>query len=217
MSAGGEPRSFRVPYGLDARGRLVARQDAVRGEPYACPACGAALVVRAGPRVSRNFAHRPSTACDGETALHRAAKLRVREVVQAARAGGPTPALVAACRGCRAEFDAGFPLASFDTVTVEARLASGRVVDVLLGKGEVPRLAVEVFVSHRVAADKATDLGCPWIEVAADELLAQPLRWRIRAGELRTERCPRCRALASLHARRLAEALARAGLARPPG
>jgi hypothetical protein len=216
MPAARPERSFRVPYGLDEHGRLVARQDAVRGRAYACPACGEALVLRAGPRVSRNFAHRPSPVCSGETALHRAAKLLVKQVADDALTGGPGIDLRIPCATCRAEFTIGVPLASFDASSVEVRLQSGRVVDVLLSKDGQPRLGVEVFVSHRVDGRKAGALDIAWIEVDADELVAHPRRWRARASKLRRERCPRCRAVESLRRQHLGHALAHAGLVCPP-
>lgn len=215
MSA--ETKSFRVPYGLDAQNHLVARQDAVREQSYTCPSCGAALVFRAGPRVSRNFAHRPSPTCNGETALHRAAKLLIKQVVGEALTGGPKIELLAPCGDCREEFDVGVPLASFDAVTVEAHLPSGRVVDVLLIKDGVPRLGIEVFVSHRVDADKARDLDFPWIEVVGAEIVERPRRWKAHAGKLLVERCRNCRARESLREQDLERALHKAGLVCPPG
>lgn len=217
MPADGETRSFRVPYGLDVDGHLVARQDAVRKRSYTCPACGVALVFRAGPRVSRNFAHRPSAACDGETALHRTAKLLIKQVVDEALTGGPPIELFASCAECRKEFEVGFPLARVDAAIVEARLPSGRVVDVLLVKDGAPRLGVEVLVSHRVDAAKASDLECPWIEVAGAEIAERPRRWQARAGKLRSQRCRKCRALNELRQERCELALRQAGLECPPG
>lgn len=213
----GENRNFRVPYGLNADGCLVARQDAVRGQSYVCPACGVALVFRAGQRVSRNFAHRPSAACDGETALHRVAKLLIKQVVDAALAGGPALVLFVPCAECHKQFEVGFPLGSVDAATVEARLPSGRVVDVLLAKDGVPRLGVEVFVTHQVDAAKANDLECPWIEVTGADIAEQPRRWRARSARLRSQRCHKCREFEKLRQERRDLALRQAGLECPPG
>lgn len=217
MPADGETRSFRVPYGLDVDGRLVARQDAGRGLSYACPACGVALVFRAGPRVSRNFAHRPSAACDGETALHRTAKLLIKRTVEDALAGRSVIELFAPCDECSKEFKVGFPFASVDSVTVEARIPSGRVVDVLLFKNGDPCLGVEVFVSHRVDAAKASDLNFPWIEVAGVDITSEPCMWRARAGKLKDQRCRTCHEFEKLRQEQCEFALRQAGLECPPG
>lgn len=217
MPAGGETRSFHVPHGLDADGRLVARQDAVRGQSYMCPACGAPLVFRAGTRVSRHFAHRASAACDGETALHRTAKLLIKQVVEDALAGGSAIKLFFPCVECSEKFEVGFPLESVDGATLEARLPSGRVVDVLLVKGGAPRLAVEVFVSHRVDAAKASDLDFPWIEVTGADITTNPCLWTARAGKLRSQRCRKCREFEKLYQARCELALREARLECPPG
>ncbi|GAC1532067.1 MAG: hypothetical protein NVS3B10_27240 [Polyangiales bacterium] len=69
----------------------------------------------------------------------------------------------------------------------EVRLPSGRVVDVaLLGPAGLLIAAVEVFRTHRVDEDKASDLGAPWLEVDARDVcrsegrVLSPLRDKLR-------------------------------------
>ena len=185
-----EPRSkgFRVPLGRDVGGSLVDPVRAIRGEVYCCPGCDSRLVLRKGSKVRHHFAHKASTTCSGESALHQTAKLLVAEQV----ANG-SPTFILECETCRQPFNVPFPRDRDLTAAVEYRLPNGRVVDVAALYNQTPQLGVEVFVSSAVDERKAVDLDLPWIELAAEEVVDSPDVWRARQHGLQVRSCRVCR------------------------
>jgi len=166
-----ESASFRIPVARDAEGgggRLVSPEDAVKGRRYACPSCAGAVVLHAGAKKRRHF-HHHAAGCSEETVLHLAAKELVVQAIEAWTAGAPSPVFVRRCAepGCEACTQQPLPKKVLRAVP-ELRVPSGHVVDVgLLGPADLPIAAIEVLVSHEVDAEKAFELGLPWIEVDA--------------------------------------------------
>ncbi len=162
--------SFVVPYARDARGALVAPDEAERTRAYRCPECDGAVDLHAGARKRRHFHHRTGTACSSESVAHRTATELVADAVRRWRAGeGPAPRFVRgrAADGCDHSAEQAAPSKVIDAAC-EHRLPSGRVVDVvLLARGGIPVAAVEVCRTHEVDADKRLALPLPWIEVDA--------------------------------------------------
>jgi Competence protein CoiA-like family len=165
---------FRVPLGRTHAGALVAPEDGRKGGAYACPACGSRLSLHAGEKKRRHFHHLAGDACSSETALHAAAKQLVAAAVDEHVLGsGPSPVFVRRCAAacdatCRQELPR-----KVGGARLEARLASGRVVDVGLFARAAPALfvaAIEIHVTHAVDDDKALDVEVPWIEVEAEEV-----------------------------------------------
>jgi len=188
-----DPSSFRIPYALSENDVLTAPSDALRESGYRCPECEDTVVLKAGEIVRPHFAHRPSSHCTGESALHKVAKLLVRDAVLRALAGGPPISLNLVCQSCSSEFSVGFPTDRVERVEVEWRMRTGAVADLmLLGHGE-ERLAVEIMATHKVDAVKAGALECAWVELEAEDVVAAPAVWRPRQHALKTKRCGQCR------------------------
>lgn len=201
-------RAFVVPAALDGTGRLVRPGEARPGE-HTCPGCTARVVLRAGPVRVRHFAHGPGS-CSSETALHAAAKRMLVEVALRRRAGGPVPVVRRSCPSCGAPWDEAVPDA--DAAIPEHRLAGGLRPDVVLLAAGVPLLALEVRVHHAVDAAKAARLPLPFLELAAGDVLADPLAWRPIAETADNGTCPGCLARAQRDARELARLAADLGL-----
>lgn len=181
-------KGFRVPLGLDAEGSLVDPGRATRGEVYCCPGCSSRLVLRKGSKVRHHFAHKASADCSGESALHQTAKLLVAD-----RVANGSPTFILECDTCRRPFNVPFPRDRALTATLEYRLPNGRVLDVALLHNQETQLGVEVFVSSAVDERKAGNLSIPWIELAAEEVVASPDAWRARQHGLQVRSCRVCR------------------------
>jgi hypothetical protein len=200
-------RGFRVPYGLDPAGALVAPDAATRSVPYVCPGCADRLTYRAGPIVSAHFAHRGGTGCTPESVLHAGTKLRVAAAVRAWLEGtGPRPIVRRECHFCGWVRDD--PVKDgVVAVSVEHRLrAGGRdvVADLaLLNDQGAARLLIEILVSHavdreKVAAFEAAKL--PWIELDAEQVETEAVVWRPSAsGNVSGLNCPDCAARKQAH------------------
>jgi ssDNA-binding Zn-finger/Zn-ribbon topoisomerase 1 len=211
-------REFRVPLGRSVTGALVAPADLVAGEHYLCPACGDPLVVRTGSKVRTHFAHKASSTCSGESVLHHTAKLLIQEAVEQACAGRRQIVLVMRCEDCGATSETNFPGHTVDRARLEQRLPSGRIVDVLLTRGEVLRLAVEIHVTHAVDDAKAADLGIAWVELSGKDVLKDPFRWIIQASSMLSSKCRRCRKIKVVYEEHVSLALQNAGMSMcPPG
>ena len=172
------PSKFAVPWALDADGKLVTPDKAASSLGLRCPdpACGSRLVLRAGAVRARHFAHLDAERCSRESAEHWAAKHLLAQVVIASLAEpGARPAIDSPCPTC------GKSPRHLPGNVQDARLemaVDGFVADVLLlDDAQRPICALEVLHTHAVTDEKAEGLSIPWIELAAAEVLANPLRW----------------------------------------
>lgn len=187
------PQGGAIPLARRGDGRMVRPWEADREESYRCPGCGAAVVLRRGDRRRPHFAHRGAS-CQPDSALHRAAKARVVEVVTEWVAGrGPRPSISRPCPrpGCEGGVVQDLP----DGVThaaSEARLDSGLIGDVVLFRGPEPAVVIEILVTSAVSAEKAARLGMPWVELSAADVLDRPYWWVAVQDGLRPFTCRAC-------------------------
>lgn len=183
-----------VPYGVDPDANIVHARDASPGVVYSCSCCETVLVLHAGQIKARHFAHKANTACDSETLAHITAKLLIAKVIREHHhAIGPGIRLECTCGECHAAFEKLLPADVFTASRVEVPV--GRFIcDVVAFKEDAAVLAVEVFKSHAVDSDKAGALKLPWIELRADQVLEDPLRWRPVQAHLKPTICPQCKA-----------------------
>lgn len=151
--------------------------------PVSCPGCGETVVLHLGERKAWHAKHQPEAVCSltqPETALHHNVKMAI-----AARLRGAKQVVIRefcirgsgrvssdACDGPR---DRTW-VEGWDEVQVERRVETRRPDLVLLRSGEVVG-AIEVWVSHRVEAEKRglyAGWGVQWVEVPASQELIQP-------------------------------------------
>jgi hypothetical protein len=186
-----------LPYALSPEGRLVTAEAADRGVVHRCQACASPLTLRRGAKKRPHFAHRLGANCSPETALHFAAKHLIAQVVKdwiAARAidsSVASPSIRRTCPGCGESRDQSLPPKVTDAV-VEHRLTSGRIVDVCLLDERREVCAVEVFKTHEVDVAKAASLSMPWLELAADAVVENPMLWLPLQDHLCPLRCRVC-------------------------
>jgi hypothetical protein len=193
------PMAFRVPCATNSAKEFVPPDRATKGTQYWCPNCAVRVILKSGPKKRPHFAHERSAVCSAETVWHKWAKRLLEDRVSATLRGEALIVLIGdRCRGCDLPFAQAFPRHRVTTVQCEAPVASGHVVDVLLLDGGVPRLAVEVRVTHAVDSEKAAALTVPWLEVNAEEVVENPTIWRALRGKGLRVRCQHCEQMRSL-------------------
>ncbi len=175
------PRLLRVPWALDANGRLVTPAEVSSGVGLRCPnpACEGRLLLRKGQKRARHFAHVVEDGhCSYESAKHWAAKHKVAQVVREALSGqGKHPVVHRRCPRCARQIQQPLPDSVRDAI-VEKALNELRP-DVQLADGAGSAVwAVEVLNTHAVTPEKAARFQTPWVELAADDVLLDPLSWR---------------------------------------
>lgn len=179
--------------------------SARKGVPYRCPSCKDPLIFKAGPIRVRHFAHDRSATCTSESVLHHTAKLLVAEQRR--------PAVLRKCTAC---FEMREQTLEREIAQLEYRLPSGRVADVALLVGGRPSCAVEVRVTHAVTLQKAQEIGLPWIEVDAEDIVRDPEVWRPSKDRLGRFRCRDCEARSEDRKRAAIRLAADRGVKLPP-
>ena len=185
-------KSFKIPYALDENNSLVVPTQALKGRQYSCPGCNQSLILRQGKVVRAHFSHPASTHCSVETALHKAAKLAIKKVVETwIITGENRPVIQNRCFSCSSAKGQLLP-ATVRSVQLETRLASDHIADVVLTDGEKIVLAVEIVVSHEVSEEKGLAMPVYWIELAANDILSDPIHWNPKQFSLKKFGCKRC-------------------------
>ena len=67
-------------FALDHNQCVINIKDALKGEDFYCPCCGAVMIAKQGKKNRWHFAHKGNLGnCSYETYLHKIAKARIRE------------------------------------------------------------------------------------------------------------------------------------------
>lgn len=140
------------PVAFNSHQDLVAAVTAKRDQEFFCIECGQKMILRQGKMRVEHFAHHTSTTtCNTESALHKAGKAYIRQIIQDGIKEGKKVLLKAHCKVCRRlnEID-NFPI-GWDSVEEEYsfRLADRLIrPDIVVFKNNNPSLLIEVVVSH---------------------------------------------------------------------
>jgi len=182
---------------MNIAGELSAPHEAEKGQHYSCPSCGERALFRKGPKNAAHFSHTAGNACSAETVLHKTAKLLIQQTVTAWRAGQASAPCIhrGVCRSCGGGII--IPLPDYIThAQIERRLDDGSIADVALcNVGDEVAATVEIYVTHAVDKEKATRLPVHFVELAGEEVIANPLLWTPRTHNLKAipPYCPQCR------------------------
>lgn len=182
---------FAVPVAWDVSCNTIWPEEAQKQTNYTCPECLDTIRLRGGPKVRLHFYHIKPGDCTGEGALHAAAKFSLARRI----ARGRSVSFPYVCSYCGHDARYGLPRRVASAKT-EARLGDYRVDIGLLSEEEGIIAAIEILDSHRVDERKGADLGVPWAEVKAADVLANPsvLRPVMLGGGWRVpQRCGYCR------------------------
>lgn len=177
----------------------MSAETARRKEPYCCLECDTPVGLRAGQIRVKHFYHLTPSDCKGEGVIHKAAKLRLKEIFEDSLQGGPLPRLIVQCaslrsyripKGCERVMRNSVNY-RFTSVAEEVTVSPYRL-DVALLDQEQVTFGIEVFHQHRVQALKAATLNVPWIEVDATAVLNDALQLVPLSSSLDLELCLRC-------------------------
>lgn len=153
------------PFGM-LEGQLVTVNDVSSGLACGClcPACGAPLVARKGPKNVHHFSHAVKTDCKGalETALHLKAKDILSRFSQI-----NLPPYYHPEKYHKPWIDHKPCIYYYSSALVEAKIGKIRP-DVILNGIEAKPLIIEIFVTHAIDNQKAIEikeLGLPCLEI----------------------------------------------------
>lgn len=184
--------SLKIPYGLNAAGELVSVLHATKNESYDCPACRSPLTHRAGPVRTAHFAHQPSATCNLESALHITAKKLIADAIHANAAKNQSIQLITACHCCTSEVVTTLKPQTFTSAKEEVSITD-YICDVVGFRDGAIALAVEIFNTHKVDAEKGSKLPVHWIELNAEDVVKSPNTWRPTQHRLKPVFCQDCK------------------------
>ena len=136
-------------------------------------------------------ATKPST-CNFETILHKTAKLLIKQAILDNAANKRTIDIKHCCGNCRSNFLTELPLKTFSGACEEIKV-SDFICDVVGYRGTEIALGIEVLVTHKVGEDKAKNLPIYWVELNAEDIIANPYKWLPTQTHLKTIYCPSCK------------------------
>ena len=186
--------NLKIPVAVNATGKVVKIENALKGEVYRCPQCATILILKKGEVKIARFAHKPNDVCNKETIIHKAAKLLIQAEVKDWKAGlKEAPTLVRKCGTCKLREAQKLPDKVIEAL-LEYRLPEGYVIDVaLMGKDTQAQAAIEVKVSHAIDDDKANNLSIPYFEVDGNDIIVNPSTWIPLRDGFMPITCKKCR------------------------
>jgi hypothetical protein len=184
--------SLKVPFGLEDSGQLVSVANAQKNETYFCPCCKSKLVHRAGDLKVKHFAHPSSSNCSQESILHITAKKLIESAIRSNSLSQKEITLQSDCYQCGVEFNTALPFGTFTSAAQEVAVAS-YVCDVVGYRSGGTSLGIEIFHTHEVDEEKATNLPIPWIELKAEDVINDPHHWKPTQSKLKPSFCSGCR------------------------
>jgi len=182
---------LKVPKGISLKGELVSPEDAKKGGDYYCPGCQQRLVLRKGQVNRAHFTHPATSECSGETILHKTAKLLIAEVVNKFIENEISPVIDRTCKTCTTVTKQSLP-ATLTSAQLERKLSSGFIVDVALMIGDEIVSGIEIKVTHEVDEHKQTNIGLPFLELLADDVINDPMFWIPSIDAYQEYECPCC-------------------------
>lgn len=182
---------FKIPYGVDESGELVPAEFAKTGSQYKCPNCLELLIHRSGDVRAKHFAHPPESNCSLESILHITAKRMIHHAIMENARGQKTISLKTSCANCSSDLLKELPPGTFSKAAVEVK-AGDYVCDVIAYRDETPRLAIEVFNTHKVGSEKSVSLPIHWIEITAEAAIDNPYLWVPTQAAIKESCCNSC-------------------------
>ncbi|MFD1006760.1 competence protein CoiA family protein [Oceanisphaera ostreae] len=184
--------NLKIPYGVDGSGELISAVSATKGSEYSCPCCGMKLIHRAGEVRVKHFAHPPASNCSLESVLHITAKRLVYAEILKNAAGEEGICLADCCQNCGVEFSTRVPANTFTNAGMEVGVGD-YICDVVGYQENTVRLAIEILNTHKVDAKKAANLAVYWLELKAEDVINNSLKWSPTQANLKESYCMSCK------------------------
>ena len=157
----------------DLDGQLVWAHDLVeineRPKGLKCVECQGSLTLRAGVKRRPHFAHhRPDLCAGGETALHSTTIRVITTALEDALRENRPYLYEGACRSCDASLLGDLAQESSSTIEIDRVFSNGIRPDIIVrGSDGVPRVAIEVIVTHAPEGDALTEYDAFGLTVVA--------------------------------------------------
>lgn len=171
---------LKVPYAIDREtGLVVHARNAFSTKKYLCLDCGQSLSPRSGPIRQKHFFHPPTSrkGCSGESTIHKAAKTLLAQQLKRELVDCGKIFIERKCGGLQKACANGsfvketINVENWTDVLVEVAVEAFRLDVAIVNESDVV-FGFEVFHRHAVPSEKAAELGIPWVELVAEEILA---------------------------------------------
>ena len=154
-------------YSLDCDNNLINIKDAIKGNNYYCPCCGAPMITKQGTKNRWHFAHSINASnCSYESYLHKIAKHKIRECFEHSPIFYITINSKATCRVIECPMGKSTPCLWLKPYTFdlkkyyniceeEAHIGNFRA-DLLISslKHKTDSILIEIYVSHKSTTNK---------------------------------------------------------------
>lgn len=188
-----EPFYLQLPYSFDDQGNLVAARRAAKGDSYYCPGCQGRVILKRGDVREAHFAHSSDVNCASETALHKIAKRLISDSINLnASTQDHAVEIEAECEHCGKHALQAVPPGRFTAAAEEVRVGD-YWCDVVGYRGSSVALALEIRHTHKIGIDKASKLQTYWVELDAEKVISNPLRWESLNANLEKFLCDLCK------------------------
>lgn len=184
--------NLKIPFGVDESGELISAESAQKGSSYSCPSCGVQLIHRAGEVRAKHFAHPPASNCGLESVLHITAKRLIYMAIMNNASGGQSISLENHCQNCGVIFSTNLLPKTFSNAGLEIGVGD-YVCDVIGYRGDSVALAIEILNTHEVDTKKAANLTAYWVELKAEDVINDFLKWIPTQANLKESYCNSCK------------------------
>lgn len=181
------PMEIKYSYAKDIKGHIVHIKDALPGGLYYCPQCGNEMIPKMGDIKVHHFAHKVECSCNGESYLHRIAKIKFKEIYDKSSQfileyrrpikcphNLDTQSCIFANNDCNSYSPTAYSMdlkAIFDECLIEVPVNNGQYcADILLrdSSGKSTKLLlIEFYHTHKCESDKI-ESGYPIVEIRID-------------------------------------------------
>lgn len=175
---------IKYSYAKDLDGHIVHIEDAFQGGIYYCPQCGNEMIPKMGDINAHHFAHKVECSCNGESYLHKIAKLKFKEIYDKSSQfileyrkpikcphNRDSHSCIFANNDCNSYSTTVYTMnlkAVFDECLIEAPVNAGQFcADILLrdSSGKCTKLLlIEFYHTHKCESDKI-ESGYPIVEI----------------------------------------------------
>lgn len=184
-------KKLKVPLGKNTQNNLIYPQYASKKETYRCPSCLDLLVFKQGAKKVPHFSHASNT-CSQESILHITGKQLIMEACNDYLKTGIPPNIKRQCPTCKTRATQSLEMIDFDEVILEKALKSGFKADVALLKDDQVICCIEIKFTHGVDEHKKNNLGVPFIELNAIDVIDSSNVWLPIQDTLSSFDCPSC-------------------------
>jgi hypothetical protein len=177
---------IKITYAINTNGKLININDAIKEDSYRCVECNEELIARMGEKNAKHYSHKTSI-CNPESLLHKTAKIIIANIIN----NQQNITINLCCKNCNSIFGKDFSTKTFSHSNVEHKIGSF-ICDVVAFRQNQAALGIEILATHKVDEIKSQNLGIPWIELKAVDVIENPNIWNPINFKLKETICSKC-------------------------